>query len=253
MIKKIQLYGLFRTGSCYFAKLLEDNFHAKVHHEGDENHLNENGFCINWKHGPYVGHTLKEEFPMVIITKDPYAWLVSCYNYWRKFPLGPEIKDFTFEQFVMSSPCRLEGSSTVPYMQRANNIMQYYWNSYYHWTSVRSTPFFVMQYEAILEDAEKSFTQLADCFKLEPRKKFENIEKNVLWSQRTMAKGDNHHNNLAEGIRETDFDRTYYNDKEYMSYYSDELLEYIEKEWDFDLGNKLAYGCQNIKKSPVTK
>jgi hypothetical protein len=225
--------------------LLEDNFNAEIHHEGNENHLNEKGFCINWKHGPYVGHTLKEEFPMVIITKNPYAWLVSCYNYWRKFPLGPEIKDFTFEQFVTSSPCRLEGSATVPYMCRAKNIMQYYWNSYYHWTSVRSTPFFVMQYEAILEDAEGAFGKLAKCFDLEPKRKFENIEKNVLWNWRTMAKGDDHHNKLAEGIRAENFNQAYYSNKEYMNHFSNDLLEYIKNEWDFDLGHKMAYEVKN--------
>tara|TARA_Y100000034_G_scaffold6762_1_gene7445 strand:+ start:7989 stop:8756 length:768 start_codon:yes stop_codon:yes gene_type:complete len=244
-MKEIQLYGLFRTGTCYFAKLVESNFFVKIHHEGDDRNLNSKGFCTNWKHGPYVGHLLKEEFPMVIVTKSPYSWLVSCYNYWRKFPLGPELDNFTFEQFVKASPCCLEGSATVPFMFRAKNLMQYYWNANYHWTSVRSTEFFVMQYEAMLEDAEKALTQLAECFDLEPRGEFKNIEKNVLWNWRTMLKGDDHHNQLADDVRDQNFDSSHYKEKKYLDYYNDDLLKYVKNEWDIELGNKLAYRSEN--------
>lgn len=241
-MKSIQLYGLFRTGTNYVAKLLESNFLVKIYHEGNEHGLNDKGFCTNWKHGPYVGHLLKEEHPMVIVTKNPYSWLVSCYKYWKKFPLGPEIEKFSFEQFVKASPCCLEGSATVPFMFRAKNLMQYYWNAYYHWTSVRSTPFFVMQYEAVLEDAEGAFTQLAECFDLESRGEFVNLEKNVLWDVKDDENKFRLRNTpLAMEAKDKDFDLSYYDEKKYLEYYNDDLLKYIKKEWDFDLGGKMSY------------
>lgn len=239
--KKIQLHGLFRTGTNYAAKLLENNFFVKIHSEGNEHGLNK-GFCTNWKHGPYVGHLLKEEYPMLIVTKSPYSWLVSCFNYWKKFPLGPEIKDWSFENFVKASPCHLEGSATVPFMFRAKNLMQYYWNAYYHWTSVRSTPFFVMQYEAILENAEETFTKLSSCFNLESRGKFENIENNILWDVKDDKNEFRLRNTpLAMDVKKTIFNRPYYNDKTYLENYSDDLLKYIKGEWDYNLASKMNY------------
>ena len=172
-MKKIQLYGLFRTGTNYVSQLIENNFLVKIHHEGNEYGLNDRGFCTNWKHGSYIGHLLKEEYPAVIVTKNPYAWLVSCYNYWRKYPIGPELDNFSFEQFIKATPCTLEGCETVPFMFRAKNLMQYYWNANYNWTSVRSTPIFVVQYEAVLEDAEGVFAQMANVFDFERKGEFE--------------------------------------------------------------------------------
>lgn len=235
-MKKIQLYGLFRTGTNYVSKLIENNFLVKIHHEGNEHGLNDREFCTNWKHGPYVGHLLKKEYPAVIVTKNPYSWLVSCYNYWRKYPLlGPELENFSFEQFVMATPCTLEGSATVPFMFRSKNLMQFYWNSYYHWTSVISTPIFVVQYEAVLENAENVFTQMADVFNFEKTGEFEDIKKNVLWD----IKDD------GNEFRTRNFDPSHYNDKKYLEYFNDNLLEYIKNEWDFNLGNKLAYELEN--------
>jgi len=251
-MQKIQLYGSFRTGTNYISKLLENNFLVKIHHEGDEHGLNDRGFCVNWKHGPYVGQFLAEEYPTIIVTKNPYSWLVSCYNYWRKYPLGPELENFTFKQFVMASPCTLEGSATVPFMFRAKNLMQYYWNSYYHWTSVRSTPIFVVQYEAVLENAEDVLTQIANAFEFESRGQFENIEKNVLWD----VKDDENelrlrHSAIAMDIRDKNFDPSHYNQKKYLEHYDTELLEYIKSEWDVNLGNKLAYAVEDHQSSHI--
>jgi len=245
-MKKVQLHGLFRTGTNYVANLLEKNYEVEIHKEGNSHGLNDRGFCTNWKHGPYVGHLLKEEHPMVIVTKNPYSWLVSCYKYWKKFPIGPEIENYSFEQFVKATPCCLEGSATVPFLFRAKNLMQYYWNAYYHWTSVRSTKFFVMQYEAVLEDAEGAFNKLATCFELEPKGAFENIEKNVLWNVKDDGNEFRLRNTkLAMESREKKFDSAYYDDSKFLEYYSDDLLDYVKGEWDAELGRKMAYSTHS--------
>jgi len=243
VMKNIQLYGLFRTGTNYITKLIEDNYLAKIYSEGNEFGLNDRGFCTNWKHGPYVGHMLKEEYPMVIVAKNPYSWLVSCYKYWRKFPLGPDLSNFSFSKFVKASPCYLEGTATVPFMFRAKNIMQYYWNSYYNWTSIRSTKFFLLQYEAILENPEGSLNKMADFLSLERRDgDFKNTKKNVLWN---IKEDDGKHrirnSSIVKEIKEKDFDLDYYTNKKYLDEYNDDLLKYIENEWDHNLAYQIGY------------
>lgn len=244
-MKKIQLYGLFRTGTNYVSEILERNFFVKIHKEGNEYGLNNKGFCTNWKHGPYVGHLLHEEFPMVIVSKNPYSWLVSCYKYWQKYPLGPEIESFSFEQFVKASPCCLEGSATVPFMFRAKNLMQYYWNAYYHWTSVRSTKFFIVQYEAVLEDCEGTFNKLANFLELESREEFNNIEKNVLWNVDESNQLRIENNPIDMTATQQDFNKDYYENKEWMEMYSDDLLRYVKNEWDISIGNLLSYRTES--------
>lgn len=244
-MKKLQLYGLFRTGTNYITHLIEDNFFAKIYKHGEKG-LNYKGFCTNWKHGPYVGNLLKEEYPMIIVTKNPYSWLTSCYKYWKKFPIGPKLDKFTFEEFVKTTPCKLEGSATVPFMFRSKNIMQYYWNAYYHWLSVRSTEQILIRYEDVMNNPEETLTKA--LYNIEKKKKFKNIENNVLWDVRDDDKKFKLKNHpSAREYREKKFNPNFYRNKIYLDQFSDDLLKFVEKEWDDEVANKLKYEIEKPK------
>ncbi len=79
---EIKIHGLQRSGTNYLAYLINQNFDAKAL-------VNAGG----WKHGPYMAHwELGREVHVAVITKNPYAWLVSLYNYWgpkRAKNIGP--------------------------------------------------------------------------------------------------------------------------------------------------------------------
>lgn len=228
---QIKIHGLQRTGTNYVSNIIKNNF--------KEVELLETG---GWKHGPYCGYLLEKEPSVIIVSKNIYAWLVSCYEYWRKIDgLGPDLSNVSFEEFVMKSPAVLEGSEDVPFLFRAKNLIQYYQNFYFHWLSIKfrepHNRVCLIRYEDILSNFDKTISDLADIFNLHKPEKAENIKNEVIW-------GYDDYNPEIEGsydksvetyIKEhtKKFKKTnYYNNQGYMDNYNDKLLKFIESEWD---------------------
>src|SRR3990172_7273443 len=119
----MKLYGLQRSGTSYVANLIKKNF-------GDEVEFDTTG----WKHGHYCAYTYSDKEPnIIIVSKNPYAWMTSTYKYWKELEgVGPDLTNITFEEFVTTSPVVLEGSSDIPFLIRASNLMEYYNNMYFH-------------------------------------------------------------------------------------------------------------------------
>lgn len=219
----IKLYGLQRTGTNYVTNLIQKNF-------GDEVRFNNAG----WKHGHYFTHP--EEPNIVIVSKDPYAWMLSCYKYWKELPeIGPDLTDTTFEEFVTTSPVMLEGSSDIPYLIRATNLMEYYNNMYFHWLSIRfkrdDRKICLIRYEDALADVDKTLSDIASVFGLR-QKSYTNIENEVVWGYDDWSNQTGETKEYLKDKVKKFEKRDFYVEAQYLDSYNDNMLKFIHESWD---------------------
>jgi hypothetical protein len=222
-IEYIKIYGLQRSGTNFISHLINENFptaKALVNLGG-------------WKHGHYfVPWAMGEELHCLTIVKNPYAWLV--YNYWgphRKMNMGPELQGVPFEDFVKHK-IFIEKQKHVPFLFRAINPVQHWNDMNFHWMSVRMNAkcMFVLPYEMTLSQPENVIKHISQKFNIKP------IEKSVVSADKTfMPSGENIKFDTES------FDKEYYKNKEYMTSYTPELLEFVNGQLDLDLMIRLGY------------
>jgi hypothetical protein len=95
-----KVFGLQRTGTNLMVALMQQNFHVySLEHDGE------------WKHGP-VREAARQwngrPVHFVLCVKNPYAWAVSCFRYFRRAHLtdstvAPQFRadpSMSFEQFL---------------------------------------------------------------------------------------------------------------------------------------------------------
>jgi len=100
-IKFIQIYGERSTGTNYLHHLLEQNIKGvKV------------GYKFGWKHGFAKINKIKEEATdsdlILVITKEPYSWLVSMY---KKPHHAPQMLKLSFSEFLREEWACYEGKN----------------------------------------------------------------------------------------------------------------------------------------------
>jgi hypothetical protein len=222
-IEYVKIHGLQRTGTNYLAQLINENL------ENTQAMMNAGG----WKHGHYCAPwTLGREVHVVTITKNPYAWLVSLYNYWKHNPVGPNLDLVTFPQFVWGRAI-FEESAGTPFLLRAENPVQHWNDMNFHWLTIRMNEkqSLVIPYEALLFNAEgvtegigqnlglkRKAEPFCDCLKVcEP--------------------GDE-----TPKLSEEDWsNKNYYVDEGYLDLYSNDLLKFVNKELDPEVMSMLGY------------
>ena len=124
----IKIHGLQRSGTNYVSHLINENF------ENTKVLVNTGG----WKHGFYMAPwVLGKEVHVVVVVKNPYAWLVSVYDYWttRRLNVGPDLRGVPFTDFVRNR-IYFEKQRDVPYLFRASNPVQHWNDMCFHWTSI---------------------------------------------------------------------------------------------------------------------
>jgi len=224
---KIKLFGLQRTCTNYIESLCKLNFGDQI------------AFCKDaWKHGPFHAHNQKEilwgdDTNIIVAVKNPYAWMFSCYNYWKVMDgIGPDLRNISFEEFVTASPVVLEGSSDVPYLFRASSLMNYYNNMYFHWLSIRDCNLCVIRYEDILNDFEKTLCDIARQFALKIQSYLTNIDTEIIWGEHNYTDEQRAYIESKAGKFTK---KRFYLDEEYMDAYTDSMLKFIEMDWDYSL------------------
>ena len=224
----IKIYGLQRSGTNYITHLLNTNFqNIKVL-------VNAGG----WKHGTYnVPFCLGREVHCVCMVKNPYAWLRSVYEYWgpnRKKNIGPNLKDVSFEDFIKSRAI-FEKQKGVPFLFRAENPIQYWNNMNYHYHSIVSQDkkICLLTYEALLSQFENVMLGLSNEFEIMPSSNnltFSNCSNEFVPSGEEVQVSNNPWDKLK-----------YYTDKEYLKYYTPEMLGYVNSHLDIELKSKFEY------------
>ena len=226
--KYIKIYGLQRTGTNFITDLINRNFqNTKVL-------VNIGG----WKHGTYAAPMiLGQEVDILVVSKNPLAWLRSMYEYWgpnRERNIGPDLRNVAFEQFV-KSPVVFEKQKDIPYLFRAANPVQYWNNMYFHYLSIftEQKRCIAISYESVLSDFYKSMLKLSDFFDLEPVSEdleFTQEQKEFIPSSETPKTKDQPFSKLE-----------YYKQRGYMKYYSQDLLEFVVNQLDREVLSKLGY------------
>ena len=220
----IKIYGLQRSGTNYLTHLINENL------EKTQVLVNLGG----WKHGHYAAPWMVgKEVHVLLITKNPYSWLVSVYNYWgvnRKINVGPDLRGVSFEDFLKNK-LYLEKQRDIPYLFRSSNPIQHWNNMNFHWMTVRlnQKKLLHVSYEELIEEPEATVKSVAENYDLKIKNEIKNEEKIFTPSGETPKTG------------EEKFNKDFYSQNQFMNMYTPELIEYVNEQLDLDVVLRLGY------------
>jgi hypothetical protein len=228
-VNYVKIHGLQRSGTNYLAYLVNENF------KNTEILVNAGG----WKHGCYCIRDIMgdDELHVLVIVKNPFAWLFSVYDYWKHNSLGPDLTDVSFEDFIKGR-ATFEYQSSVPFMIRAANAVQYWNNMNYHWASIRlkEKNVCVVAYERLLDDKKKTLDAISEKFGLDKKhKNYKNTNKQPTPSGEEVKMSDRKFEK-----------KKFYLDCQYLNAYSPSLIEFVNKEVDPELMQ--IFGYEMVKK-----
>lgn len=231
----IKIHGLQRSGTNYATYLLQENFkNTKIL-------VNLGG----WKHGHYnIPYSFNKEMDVVVIFKNPYAWLWSVYEYWgpnKKLNIGPNLQNVSFEEFVKGR-ATFEAQKGVPYLIRAANAVQYWNNMNYHWLTINTKEKRVchITYESLLIYMHRTLLQIMDTFKLEPVSEdldFKDSKHTFIPSAEVLREDTGNPFNKRE----------YYLKGKYLDYYTKDLLDFVNQNLDQEVMQRLGYQFREKK------
>jgi hypothetical protein len=241
---QIKQFGLHRSGTNFLRVILQENYHVEV--------LSREG---GWKHGPYeVPKRLGRELDCVICVKNPYAWLVSIYNY--RHPK----KDIPFPAFVRS-PIHIVHPGGPDRAIHKPNPVRLWVEMNEHWLSVKlqSHRLFVFAYEKVLAAPRESIQELVTTLKLERRVPLTHRLKTAVGAaaqepeffvpprQLGALRDDYKKKNLAAG---TTFDPGQYTRQEFFRAFTPDLLDFVNENLQSDLVTRLGYTMANPSGKP---
>ena len=213
----IKIHGLQRTATNYVAYLIDQNF------ESTKVLVNIGG----WKHGQYCAPwTLGEEVNILVVTKNPYAWLVSMFNY-----LKPP---YDFSKFIRSEIV-LGESNGSPYFLRACNPIQHWNNMNFHWMTLRTNTkkLCLLPHEDLIKDTEGMMKSLGKCFDIKQKEIFTN-SKNIVEPS----------NDGSINLSDKEFNSQNYAEDLYIGDFSHSDTEFVNSQIDFEIMKRLGYKAQ---------
>jgi hypothetical protein len=213
-----KIFGLQRSGTNLAQLLMLQNFEVASLEKQNE-----------WKHGPISEKHrdwVKDGQPvrLIICVKNPYAWLVSCYNYFRLNKHFDRTidrcfqKTWTFGQFVHKPSYNFQNP-----IDRWNKMIR-------HWLDF---PVHKKYSEIILHESM-----------LDPQGQQANLLR-IEVNQGLVRKGTV----IADMARKVDcdmrlrgdFNFEVYQQKQYMVHYPDKLLSFVNEAVDMDLFRRFGY------------
>lgn len=215
-IEYVKIHGLQRTATNYVAHMINENY------KNCKSLVNIGG----WKHGHYCAPwCLGQEVHVVVVTKNPYAWLVSLYKY-----LSPP---FDFDHFVRS-PIVLGEPNGSPYFLRAQNPIQHWNNMNFHWMSIRLNEKKVctIPFENICMSPSEMTLALGNYFSLQ-------IKENLVNTDKEMRPA-----NESPEIGDSNFNKDFYFQKLFLKQFSSSLISFVNEQLDVDLMKNLGYSIE---------
>jgi len=225
-VEYVKIFGLQRSGTNYLSHLLNENF------ENTQALVNVGG----WKHGFYAAPwILGKEVHCMGITKSPYAWLVSMYNYWgpnRKANIGPDLRGVSFESFVKNRVL-FERQRDIPYLFRCENPVQHWNDMNFHWLSIRlnSKKLCMITYETLLQDVSAGIKNIGEILGLKRK------SEEVVSSEKRFVPAGEEMRTSDEEFSQKD----YYLKGGFLKHYTPELLDFVNGELDLDLMIHFGY------------
>lgn len=229
-------FGCQRSGTNFLRVILQENYDVRL--------LTNVG---GWKHGYYeVPRRLHREVDCVICVKDPYAWLVSQYNY--RYPN----KETSFAEFI-EQPLTIvaKRGSALGQVDAASPIALWV-RMYEHWLDfdLLHRRKFVLRYESMLDDPVSTIQPLVDELQLRRRVRWEFRIRRALGlvhgdpalflpTVRLMAVPNAYG---AKDIKQgSQFDKSRYTQRKYLASYTRELLATVNRHLSSELLAKLGY------------
>lgn len=213
-IEYVKIHGLQRSGTNYLAYLVDQNF------DQTKALINAGG----WKHGHYCAPwSLGQEVHVLTITKNPYSWLVSSYNYWKP--------DVSFDKYVKGRIV-VEKQAGTPFLYLAANPVQHWNNMHYHWLSIRlnNKKSLVVPYELLVVMPQQVMEGVGIELGLKEKSGFAN-------TLNIMSAGEE---NPLPSSNEWK-DRNYYANNEYMHKFSEDLIKFVNDQLDREVMGVLGY------------
>ena len=248
MVNYIKQYGIQRSCTNFVKVLLENNLEDTVVLTN----------ILGWKHGPHkdkidwegknwnVGQKLedyvsseellniknaykKERIQYIVCLKDPYAWLMSYSKYMNRQDKVRSLGSLVSEgkKFV----ARKRGVQLDEIREYLEN-----WNQVHrNWAILIDTnqKCTTTKFEDLLQNPESEVKRLSAFFNKKMKDDFYLPEKKMKRGGEKMAK--------EKSTEDKAFDKEYYNEKKYLSHFSDEMLAEVRKHIDQGVADKLGY------------
>lgn len=228
--KKIAVMGCFRSGTNFAKTLLEHNYNCKVRND-----------ILGWKHGylPIISPDSEATYSVdydkaFFITKNPFSFLVSLFNYHREVQrnlIAPNV----FKEFLRSRITIFDQAQNDSVQYRFANPIEL-WNSM-NWNYSSHSDFIHIRYDKLIRDPETICAKAAAKMGLvrtsenffSPSKKVKRIND----SEKLSSKKDY--------LSEKDFNKNHYLDNQYMDTYDAADKEFVMQQIDPQLSHKLGY------------
>ena len=141
-----------------------------------------------------------------------------------------DLQGVSFDTFVKNKAV-FELQRDVPYLFRASNPVQHWNNMYFHWMTIRINhkKLYCMKYEELLANPEAAIANLGKALSLNRKPNFVGSDSTFTPSGETVT---------PEG---TFTASGYYQQHEYLKFYTSELLDFVNKELDLEVLDQYNY------------
>lgn len=199
MKKTVKQFGLKRSGTNWLYDLLTANFNVKVLTNGG-----------GWKHGEYrVKRLLGHETDCVVISKDPFSWLVSMHRYRAKW-----------------------GKESFARLVNDGDMIAHWSVLHRNWLDaaarVRESVIAFIRYEDVLRSPKQTLQLLAGKLDIERSSGDWIIE-----TRRVVPGGGHSKNNFNR--------RPYYLNRAYMNSFNEKMVDTVRRLVDEDVVTELGY------------
>lgn len=210
-----KMFGLHRTGTNLMVALLMRNFSVHSLEIGAE-----------WKHGPVEDPDRcwhDQLWRFLLCVRDPYAWALSCYRYFRRAngsdaTVAPQFQSdpsMTFEEFLLTPTYSFDSP-----LHRWNQMNQLWFDTLPRDRTV------LVRHEDLLHDQIAVLQEIECALRLKRR---------AIQLQATDEKIDVNASPVGP------FNRDYYLDREYMLEYPVSMLLYMQSVLNPALMGRLSY------------
>jgi hypothetical protein len=222
----LKQYGLPRSGTNHLKWMFEQNLE-------DVTVLTNKGGS---KHGPYcIPYTGVHADLLVLSAKHPLSWVNSAWRWVRsKFEVPTlQLTDFIHHPLLLPEP---------DYRQRFTNPAEAWNTRNFEWLTVshNGQKTVVVPYESMLqpESAERSLRCLAERFGVAVKDGCPHLPPERLIA--TGLPGDQEVD-CAPRMNDQAFDPSFYTEMRYMEEYTQEDIEWLNDQFDWELAERMGY------------
>ena len=196
-----------------------------------------------WKHGYYATpDDIRDEVSCVVCHKEPYSWLVSCYDYLK---LNEPFHKFLKNPLTMKGIVYKDNGKS-PYVIRAASPIHYWNNMTLHWCGIKlqrglgkqnsnhKNSVYHIRYEEVLRDPQKTLDQHFLQYRTVGgfNRPLQELKRNQ----------DKHATSDMLSDKNFNKRRDYYLGNKYFKKYTPETLDYVNSQLDTNALREAGYG-----------